>query len=715
MPLPSTSEWPTDDDSRVPPVTLHELMRQVKQHYAAERPAMLAELRHVMALPLDDSSWPVDRTPNVMARAARFGGRTETVQLDPWALQALLDVDAAAAEAKGRLAHARKRPPALRELRYVLFEPGASAAVVDEFWRAGFGQAAAKAREALPALPDKPPSFLACAQEVCAEPTAGSTAMLVYWRGQEGPGSEVMRLSISPDGGADAALSQSHDFDSMRIGELKSFIAANAPTPPPAGTLVERSDLVKAARAAAAAAARASSVRVRATLAGRASAALLGLSLAQLAADGLDLNALAAESIMLQQAAASVSAWLCTQALQRAAIVRNGRLDAPLMMWRRFGEQLEAAGEYKRAAETYGTLSDIAAARTESYGGVDKLIQGMDRGDWDAHDLFEWPMTAATDQGLALKRSGDIEGALAVYFQALEMYEERIAKLKAAGAPAGGFEVKLRQTLWMTAIAISLRKPRFVQFGSGQSDACIFLQSEIMHKLVAPPATRSDTFAIQFAPCQTVSDGVLLEPGMMIFETSRGLSGRKVKYVGDTGELTVERLPTSRAEARGGYWSKTWKDGDGFMMGGQRVGTVIAKQRKGCEGQVYSRPLSAKVEATKRSPARQRVFTVKGAAGKRSEENLDQFYSRDAVMEGLYSPRLLACDMCGKAGSFETLKKCSRCKVRSRIMPQRPLSPRPDRFYPSQSVAYCGVACQHAGWKNGHKHECKQLAAAAGV
>jgi hypothetical protein len=379
---------------------------------------------------------------------------------------------------------------------------------------------------------------------------------------------------------------------------------------------------------------------------------------------------------------------LCTQALQRAAIVRNGRLDAPLMMWRRFGEQLEAAGEYKRAAETYGTLSDIAAARTESYGGVDKLIQGM-----DAHDLFEWPMTAATDQGLALKRSGDIEGALAVYFQALEMYEERIAKLKAAGAPAGGFEVKLRQTLWMTAIAISLRKPRFVQFGSGQSDACIFLQSEIMHKLVAPPATRSDTFAIQFAPCQTVSDGVLLEPGMMIFETSRGLSGRKVKYVGDTGELTVERLPTSRAEARGGYWSKTWKDGDGFMMGGQRVGTVIAKQRKGCEGQVYSRPLSAKVEATKRSPARQRVFTVKGAAGKRSEENLDQFYSRDAVMEGLYSPRLLACDMCGKAGSFETLKKCSRCK----------------------SVAYCGVACQHAGWKNGHKHECKQLAAAAGV
>ena len=125
--------------------------------------------------------------------------------------------------------------------------------------------------------------------------------------------------------------------------------------------------------------------------------------------------------------------------------------------------------------------------------------------------------------------------------------------------------------------------------------------------------------------------------------------------------------------------------------------------------------LSAKVEATKRSPARQRVFTVKGAAGKRSEENLDQFYSRDAVMEGLYSPRLLTCDMCGKAGSFETLKKCSRCKVRSRIMPQRPLSPRPDRFNPSQSVAYCSVACQRAGWKNGHKHECKQLAAAAGV
>lgn len=63
MPLPSTSEWPTDDDSRVPPVTLHELMRQVEQHYAAKRPAMLVELRHVMALPLDDSSWPVDRTP----------------------------------------------------------------------------------------------------------------------------------------------------------------------------------------------------------------------------------------------------------------------------------------------------------------------------------------------------------------------------------------------------------------------------------------------------------------------------------------------------------------------------------------------------------------------------------------------------------------------------------------------------------------------------
>ena len=93
----------------------------------------------------------------------------------------------------------------------------------------------------------------------------------------------------------------------------------------------------------------------------------------------------------------------------------------------------------------------------------------------------------------------------------------------------------------------------------------------------------------------------------------------------------------------------------------------------------------------------------------------EQVYPALILSEGLYSPRLLACDMCGKAGSFETPKKCSRCKVRSRIMPQRPLSPRPDRFYPSQSVAYCGVACQHAGWKNGHKHECKQLAAAAGV